>query len=355
MKKYTASKWIMSFLCCLLAILLLLSAIAFVVDPFMQFRTRDNAYMLVEWYVSPGLVKNHDYNTLIVGSSMIQNFDMDLFRQELGVKPLHIGVGGMNLAEIKQVLNLAYETQKADQFFVCIDLMSFASETDKSRLPQHLFEDDILSNLRYLLSYEVWFRYLPVDVALVIADRAGIKLPASYMTKKSIDKLGDWRADYSVWGEQMVIDNYIKGKYSVSEVDSTNLLQKLTSNIDAFFNECAFEKGEHIFFFPPYSSLCWAEYQNRGQFEILMQAKQYFIEKAAEQNIAVYDFQSADCTMDLNHYKDTTHYMPHINDWMVECFANQEYLVTNQNAKAFEQTLRENTQLFRDKYPELFH
>jgi hypothetical protein len=286
---------------------------------------------------------------------MTQNFDMDLFRQKLGAEPLHIGIGGMKLAEKMQILELAYETQKADRFFVCIDLMSFEDGTSKSRLPQYLFEDDILSKLRYLLSYEVWFRYLPVDVALVMADRAGIKLPASYVAKKSIDKLGDWRMDYPVWGEQMVIDNYIKGKYSVSEVDSTNLLQKLTANIDKFFNECDFEKGEHVFFFPPYSSLCWAEYQNRGQFEILMQAKQYFVEKALQNNITLYDFQSAELTMDLNNYKDTTHYMAHINDWMVDCFANQEYLVTSQNTNAFLQTLRENTQNFRNKYPELFH
>lgn len=354
MKLMPTSKWIISFICCVLVFLLLLSAVAFAVDPFMQFRTRDNAYMLEEWYVSAGLVKNYDYDTLIVGSSMTQNFDMDLFRQELGVKPLHIGVGGMQPVEMTQILNLAYETQKADTFFVCIDLMSFENGTSKSRLPQYLLEDDILSKQRYLLSYEVWFRYLPVDVALVMADRVGVKLPASYMAKRSIDKLGDWRMDYPVWGEHTVIDNYMKGEYSVSEVDSTNLLQKLTANIDTFFNECDFEKGEHIFFFPPYSSLCWAEYQNRGQLEILMQAKQYFIEKAMLQNIAVYDFQSAEFTMDLNNYKDTTHYMPHINDWMVECFAKQEYLVTSQNTKAFEQTLRENTQAFRDKYPELF-
>lgn len=353
MEKSSAAKWLVSFFCCLLVILVLLSAVAYVVDPFMQFRARDNAYMLQEWYVSPGLVKNYDYDTLIVGSSMVQNFDMDVFREELGVKPLHIGIGAMQTSEMLQILHCAYDTGKADKYFVGIDLRLLENQSDDSRLAEYLFADDLLSKVRYLLSYEVWFRYLPVDVAFALADAAGIELPEDFQAKKSIDKLADWRSDVPVWGEDVVIANYTKGAYSVSQSDTTNLLQRMTVNIDKFFSQCDFQKGEHTFFFPPYSSLCWSEYQDRGQFEVYMQAKQYFIEKAMEYGVAVYDFQGAECTMDLDNYKDTTHYMPHINDWMVECFAEKAYLVTKENAKEFERNLIENTEKFRSEYPEL--
>ena len=320
----------------------------------MQFRVRDNACMLQSWYVSGGLVKNYDYDTLIIGSSMVQNFHMDTFREELGAKPLNIGISSIRPAETLQILHTAYEIQKADTFFINIDLPSFQGKTDENRLLQHLMKDDVLSKLRYLLSYEVWFRYLPVDVALVLADKVGIQLPDEYMSKRSIENYNNWNADYPVWGEEFVIKNYLAGKYAVSQADSTELLQNLTSNIDTFFEECDFEKGEHIFFFPPYSSLFWGEYQKRGQFEIFLQAKQYFIEKALQHNVTVYDFQCAEFTTDLSNYRDTSHYMEHINDWMVECFANSEYVVTRENAKAFEQKLIENTQTFRNKYLELF-
>ena len=110
MNKPSPLKWIRNFLCILLAILLFLSGIAYIVDPFMQFRVRDNAYFLEEWYVSGGLIKNYDYDTLILGSSVTQNFDMDVFRQELGVKPLHIGLGAMSPEEMAEFLNLAYDT-----------------------------------------------------------------------------------------------------------------------------------------------------------------------------------------------------------------------------------------------------
>ena len=93
----------------------------------------------------------------------------------------------------------------------------------------------------------------------------------------------------------------------------------------------------------------------REQFDIYMQIKQYFIEKALEHGVKVYDFQAADFTMELEHYRDTIHYMPPINDWMVECFAGEDYVVTAENRHSFEEKLIENTNVFREKYPDLFH
>lgn len=354
MKKISPTKWILSFVLCVLAVLLLLSAVAYCVDPFMQFRVKDNTYMLQGWYVSTGLVKNHTYDTLIVGSSMIQNFDMDLFRKELDCEPLHIGLGGMKPIEMTQILDLAYEAEKADTYYIGVDLMTFGSEAKDSRFAQYLMKEDPLSRIRYLLSYEVWSLYLPMDAAFAAANTAGITLPDSIASKTSIDKLGDWRLDFPVWGEETVIKNYKKGLYSVSDVDSENLYQRCISEMDTFLTNCRFDKGEHIFFFPPYSSLCWCDYQNRGQFDIYLQAKQYFIEKATQYGATVYDFQSADFTTDLSNYKDTTHYMPHINDWMTECFATKECLVTADNMLAYQQKLIENTNQFRANYAELF-
>ena len=105
MEKHYAQKWIVSFFAVVLAVMTFLSGIAYIIDPFFQFRVKDDSYMLSGWFVGSGLIENYDYDTLIIGSSMIQNFDMDVFRKELGVKPLHIGIGGIRLSEIITLLN----------------------------------------------------------------------------------------------------------------------------------------------------------------------------------------------------------------------------------------------------------
>ena len=97
-----AKKWVLIFLSLTLAILIGLAAIAYIIDPFFQFRVRDNTYKLSSWFVSSGLIENYDYDTLIIGSSMTQNFTMDVVREELGVHPLKIGIGGIRPVKWKR-------------------------------------------------------------------------------------------------------------------------------------------------------------------------------------------------------------------------------------------------------------
>lgn len=353
MEKHIVQKWIISFFAVVLTIMVLLSGIAYIIDPFFQFRVKDNSYMLSGWFVGSGLIENYDYDTLIIGSSMTQNFDMDVFRNELGVKPLHVGLGGIRSSEINQLMNVAYNANKGKDYYICVDLSVFTNDNMESCYPEHLLKKDFLSRLRYLLSYEVWFRYILVDVSFMLMDRIGVNLPIKFAYSKSIDRLEDWRLDVT-FGKDVVLNNYVSGKYSVSKVDTENLYERMTAHIDDYLLKYDFEKGAHTFFFPPYSSLYWCDAQNSGYFNAYLCAKQYFVERATEYGANVYDFQCADFTTDLDNYKDTTHYRPEINDWMVECFANRDYLATTENYGTFQEKLIENTNSFRNEYADLF-
>lgn len=352
-KQMAPKRWIVSFFAIVLSVLAVLSGLAYIIDPFFQFRVKDNSYMLKGSYVGSGLIKNYDYDTLIIGSSMTQNFDMDLFREKLGAQPLHIGIGGMNPLEISELMHLAYESDMADQYYICVDISYFGANDGTSSNPQYLLKNDLLSKIRYLLSYETWFGYIPVDIAFMVLDKFGVSLPPKYEYSRSIDKLEDCSLDYA-YGEEIVIDNYVNSRYSVSDVNLENLYERMTTGIDDYLSGFDYGKGEHVFFFPPYSSLFWCNAQDRGYFDIYLRVKQHFIEKAMEHGAIVYDFQSAEFTMDLDNYRDTTHYAPEINDWMVECFADYKYVISEQNKGTFQDKLVENTEKFRETYAELF-
>ncbi len=350
-----SKKWIVSFFAIVLAVVLLLSVIAYIIDPFFQFRVRDNSYMLSAIFVGSGLIKNYDYDTLIIGSSMIQNFDMDVFRNELGVKPLHVGLGAMRASEIKQLMDVAYNAGRAENFYICVDLWAFANNSE-CRIPEHLLRSDLLSRLHYLLGYEVWFRYIPVDVSFLLLDRLRVKLPYKFSYSKSIDRLDDWQLDYppSSFGREAAISSYKDEKNRISDVETDYSYERMTANIDDYFMKLDFEKGSYTFFFPPYSSLYWCNAQDGKYFDAYLQAKQYFFERANEFGTDVYDFQCADFTVDLDNYKDTTHFTHEINDWMVKCFAGGEYLLTEENRSIFQEKLIENTNTFRSENEELF-
>ena len=116
----TKKKWLVIVISTAVVFLLIAGILTYAVDPFFQFRSRDGQYMIHQTYCSPGLIKTYDYDTILIGSSMSQNFDMDLFRSELGCNPLKIGIGGMSEDDQVEYIQLANRIGKADTYYLCI-------------------------------------------------------------------------------------------------------------------------------------------------------------------------------------------------------------------------------------------
>ena len=351
-KPIASSKWILSFFALVLVLCMLLCLAAYAVDPFFQFRINET-YQL-DYDIACGLIKYYDYDTLIVGSSMTQCFRMNTFREELHDKPLKIGISGMSLQMMQDCMKTAYRAQHAETFYIAIDPYLFY-DVKKHYPTEFYFQDGPLPKLRYLLSHKVWFHYLPLDLGLEILDRLGKGNPSfiDACNSENIDRFGDWSADFN-FGEEVVLDNYRNHRYSVTKIKVDDVYNCMVSRIDYLLSKLDFDQGKHVFFFPPYSSLYWSDMQIDGHYEELIRAKRYFIEKVRGQNnVEIFDFQSADLTGDLNNYKDTTHYSPDINDWMVRCFANGQYRVTEENLEGYLEQLKENTDLFREAHMEL--
>ncbi len=344
----SSKKWILRFGCGVFGLLFLMITVAFFVDPLFKFRM-NSSYHQPGINIFPYLIKNYEYDTLIVGSSMTQNFDLELFAEELQCDPFLVGIGGLNTKDMLKYVKTAYKTQKAQRYYLCVDLYYFTTDEAESIIPSYLLEDDLLADLEYLLSYDVWFHYLPVDLGIIVLDHLGVRMPGFIKRVSEIDlKRFSYDADSFTYGREVVLENYSVGNYSVSRVNVDDLNNRMKSNIDKFIDQFDFHAGQHIFFFPPYSSLYWCDAEDMGYFEAYMSAKAYFEKKACENGAEVFDFQAAELTMNLDNYKDTTHYSPEVNDWMTRCFASSEYLANFDEADSYANILKRNTQLFRE-------
>ena len=344
-------RWLLIFSLSVFLLMLVFTLMTYVMDPYFQFRVKDNYYLIDAQHVNPGLIKNYDYDTLIIGSSMVQNFNMDLFRQELHVKPLHVTLGGMTPRELLELFNLATKVNKSRAYYICVDLPVFTyDDYTKHQTSQYLLKDDSLSVLQYLFNYESWVNILPFRLYHNLLKIFSLK-PAPLLTfLTSIDYLENWAWRYD-FGEEIVLKNYSNNLYALSSVRVENLYSQMTQNMESFLN--SIEQINHsnrdiYFFFPPYSSLFW--YSAKDYRDTYLAAKRYFIEQACSLGFTVYDFQSAEFTSDLNYYKDSTHYSPEINDWMTHCFAENKYRVTPQQCEAYHTKLMQNLLYFENKY-----
>ena len=350
-KTLKTQSWLRCFFILTLVLVLLLSGLMYIVDPFFQFRVRDNSYMLNPRYVNPGLIENYDYDTLIIGSSMTQNFDMDIFRAELGAKPLHVSLGGITPAETVELLELAEAQGRAHTYYIGIDFHSFGAVPQPSHNPDFLLEQGIFSTARYLLCYEAWFRFLPVDMGFLALNKLGIELPPKFAQSCSIDMLANWELGAS-YGEDVVLAAY-KGSSAVSEVELDGLEQRFEDSFRLLFDCVSAMEEEIVFFFPPYSMLYWHDADEAGYMDIYLDAKAEFIARAEALGCRVFDFQADPLCADLNNYKDATHHSGEINDYMTRCFASAEHLSDSRSAPELRQQLLDNLESFRAEHRDI--
>lgn len=331
-QKLSAKKWLKQLLFIILICLVCMMMISYMIDPYLLYRVKDNKYLLHSRFVTPGLIKNYDYDTVIVGSSMIQNFNMDSFRSKMGYKPLKVTMNNMSLAEINAMCSLVSKCGKADNYFICIDLPLYSDrDTTRCVYPDYLIDDNRFNDYRYLLGYETWMRFIPVDILLSILRTLHIDLPEKYTKSLSIDRLEEWQLNFD-FGRDATIQNYLSSPHNVSSINQENLYDKMIGNINLMLNSLDLFEGNYTFFFPPYSALFWHSAKDEGYYDVYMKVKKHIISYLEEyDNIKIYDFQSAEFIVDLDNYKDFTHYSPEINEWMVDCFSKGTYTVNSTN------------------------
>lgn len=306
--------------------------VAYQIDPFMYYRISNENKLLNARFVNMGIVKHYDYDTAFIGSSMIQNFDMQFFRDNSAMKPVKLVVGGMTLNEILMMYNLSQEYAHADQYIINVDLNQFDTsdpldETTK-KFPNYLYNESKIDDIKYLLGYETWVKYIPVNFAINTVKKLGKPLPQKFQNEVKIDKIEDWSLNYS-FGKEIVKKNFIEKKFLVSELNKNGMYQRMKNNIDTYLSKIMVNRKKNqaiIFGFPPYSALYWHKNIQYETFEPLMDVKEYFILQALKyENVRIVDLQSIEEISDLDFYKDTTHFNLDIQEKYAQALISDDY------------------------------
>lgn len=353
-KNLSSAQWLRRFLALVLAVLAILAALVYLIDPYYHYRAYDHKYKLDKIFSVPGVVKNYDYDAIIIGSSMTQNFDMDSFRRELGQNPVKATLGGMDWPEMAALLQLAQDAGHAETYYLCIDSSLLSSDEAEQRFPEYLMDDNPLNDYRYFWGYEVWMRFIPLNLALMTADRLGIELPQRFQDARSIDKMGEWAYRYTFSKEQVLELYANSGNGGASNVDMTAVSADPMAQCQKLLDSLDLSQGNMVLFFPPYSALFWYDMEQAGRLEGYFEVKRYFIQHfSACSNVSIFDFQGADFTADLDNYMDMTHFSPQISDELVRCFATGEYRIEPEQAGESEARILQNIETLLAENPEI--
>ncbi|MEE1283674.1 MAG: hypothetical protein UHK54_02320 [Acutalibacteraceae bacterium] len=310
------------FICLLLSFFItaigILCAVAYILDPQNVYRSNTNGvrYFSPIYSTAPA-IRTADYDCVIIGSSMVQNFDASEFASQLDCKPLKLALGALEPDELLWLYNNTQEQGKAKKYIINIDLHRFAAnesvEPNCGRFPEYMYHPSGLSQFKYLLGYETWFRFIPLQLALTTVETLNIPLPESFKgsfdNAIDINSAGCWN-EQNPPGEDALIDAFNSNTVVFNDGDSDVYSKNALANMDYFLDKLTDKLDsdeEIIIYLPPYSSLYWAE-KNSKQLEIIFALREKIAVFAAKyDNIHLCDLQAESYVEKLDLYMDRSH------------------------------------------------
>lgn len=333
-KKYTSKKYLKAFAISSIVILFCIGLAGYIIDPFFQYRVNtESHYILNPRLVNGGLAKNYDYNTVLLGSSMVQNYNMSILREnDPEVKPVKLSSGGMNITEMEYLYSFVRMDSTKD-FIINIDIALFNQFGIGNRYPKYLYANGILNKLKYLYGYETWMQYIPADIGMTLYFKINKNVPLVYKMKTSIDDIGNNSFDVQ-YNAENVKTQYVKG-ISVSPQVMEGIEQRMETTLDSLLARMEIDKHKEIrytFVFSSYSALYWYHARRYNYYTPFMDFVYYFnksIEKYDNARIAF--FFDREEIIDLNYYSDITHFGPILSDTILTNVYNSKYELNTQN------------------------
>ena len=342
--------WITTFLVIVIGALFMVAMLVIKIDPFFHYHKPDtNTYyydLNNQRSQNNGITKNFDYNALITGTSMTENFKTSEFDEIFGVNSIKVSFSGGTYKEINDNVRLALSSNKELKTVVrALNTYNLWNDKDAMRqdlgdYPTYLYDNNMLNDVKYIFNRNVIFqRIYPMLAAVNDEDFSpGIT---------SFDDYSNWMAPYS-FGINAVCPEGVEVQtpgepVHLTEYEKDVIVANVEQNVIALAAE--YPDVTFYYFYPPYSIMYWQSLLADGTIYRQIEAEQLAIEMILEyDNIKLYSFNNlTEITTDLNHYKDITHYAEWINSMVLQYMHDGTGLLTEEN---YEQYLEQITTFY---------
>lgn len=317
-----------------LVLLIVLGILTVVIDPFFHYHApREGlAYPLDnQRYQNDGIIRHFEYDAIITGTSLADNFMASEFDSLFGVQSIKVTFDGTLFNEIDGYLRRALQLNP-DVHLILRSMEGSsllqdkdAARYDTSTYPTYLYDDNPFNDINYILNKTVLLRG---TLSVILNTLAG-------NSTTTFDEYGNWN-DKCVFGKEAVLADFTRPDRSDRTVVFTaENEQMLRDNLQQNVIALAEENPDVTFyiFFPPYSVLVWDTCAQEGRLSQWIDTYKRATELLLPcENIKLFGFDDQfEITTDLANYMDTTHYGQEINAQMLQWMSAGEHQLTEDN------------------------
>jgi len=335
----------------------------FVYDPLMLFHKPFNRIVTLNNNMriqAPGIIRNLDYDSFIIGTSMMENTSANTASKIIGGHFANISLSGAdyfvrsyvldfalknNATKIIYTLDSNYFNQREGDEFFPVDSFSYLYSDTLERLKIYL-------KIKYIKCLLTWS-----SSSQCVGNNKSVDRPNSWIDNKfyyaRFGGLDNWfKASHhpqikdAFKSISLASHRIKKGEYDLLNDHDLNLkidkaIQYAEDNIISFVR--AYPAAQFYLVFPPYSRFKFAQWhQLEGTKAKTHEAVISYLAKTATElgNLSVYGYEDQDFLDDISNYKDLYHYNAWVDDLILHDIAENNRLLTSGNIDTYLQNAR---------------
>lgn len=332
----TYKKWALGTIAAFAIVTLAIIGLVVYVDPFFHYHSpRENIeYDLYdERYQNDGILRSFDYDTIITGSSLAENFRPSVCDKIFGGTAVKAPFAGGSYKEVNDTLTRAFSYNDNiktvircldyDKFFDSKDLVEYSLDS----YPNYLYDDKLINDVKYVFNKEI----------IYVALKELLNVSSSGNMRSSLDEYKSQMNVYS-FGKEAVNAFYsrdpnaeIKPMEQITEEAYATIKGNIEQNVIALAVE--HPETEFYFFFSCENIYFKDLRYTIGWTEKYLMAEKYIIELLLPyENIHVYSFYTDyDQVYNLDAYHDIAHYDADTCDKLLQWLHDGKGLLTEDN------------------------
>ena len=325
--------YIKTVLALLIVALLLIGGVNVVVDPLFQYHKPwfgMEPVITNERYQNAGIAKNFEYDNVIIGNSLSENFKVTDIENVFGGKTVKLTASGSHTNDWVYLLDIMKNQSKSPEnilFNLDPYILQYSSEELKHELPMYLYNQNYFDDVKYLFNFSIMndFTYDTLK-----KNKTG-DIP-NYDTAFCVDHVANNHV-----GKDFVLSNYQRAE-AVSENKNDELIRTASKNINLLIPYIeSMPNTEFNFFISPFSIIFWDNEVRTGNLANWEECYLQTIERVLEyENVTIYfwnDQDMLDRICDLNNYCDEAHYTMEMCEYMTTQMSSGNGILTTDSYK----------------------
>lgn len=319
-----------------LGLLLIFAIINIYVDPLFHFHSpaKGIEYPLYdERYMDDGILRHFDYDAVITGSSMTENFKASQFDGFFDTKSVKVPSSGGTYKEIGDLIRRAYSYNDEIRYIMrSLDssmLVADKDSMDYEEYPDYLYDRNVFNDVNYVLNKDLYNKY--TEYVFTFNRLGG--------NTTDFDVYKNWSGVYEFSGAKLLTDHVrrekVPQKVAFAEEDAIMLSENLEQNVLSLVRE--HPETEFYFFDPPYSLLFFDDLYCDGKIDYYVDAWTLEAQMLLQyDNVHFFSFwMDTGVILDFEGYKDSLHYEQRISDYIIDCMGYGINEVTLENYQEY--------------------